>query len=563
MSQTIQNAWGKVKEKKTAVRWIGSILGAFQKYLWIILGINIVSLLISYASTITGKYVVDFATGGEIQPRFILLMLLTSVASIVFGALAKMLGEYINEKFTFSLRADAYDKVQHATWSRITRYHSGDIVTRLTSDIQTLSHGLITVVPQLMVVTAQLLISFAILFYYDRPLAFFGLILGPFGACFSFFFRKRFKEYQLQLRESESEYRAFMQESLSHIGVVKSFQQEEAGNDYIKEIRNNRIHAIMANARLTSLMSSLSKVIYSIGYVTAFCWGTYRLSTGDITYGTLTVFITLFSQIHGSIGSLAHIIPQIYSILICSERIQEVAELESEPEAESVVLSSRAGLCMEQVWFAYDTEPVLREVNLTVRPGERIGIVGASGMGKTTLVRLLLALIRPTEGALFAVDDEGNREKVSAATRRLITYVPQGNTLFSGTIGQNLKMGKADATEEEMWAALEMADAADFVRKTEEGLQANLAERAGGLSEGQAQRIAIARALLRDRPILILDEATSALDEATESVVLRRLSQRMDKTCFIITHRRSMLQYCDRVLEIDREGQVHLQELPR
>jgi ABC-type multidrug transport system fused ATPase/permease subunit len=217
----------------------------------------------------------------------------------------------------------------------------------------------------------------------------------------------------------------------------------------------------------------------------------------------------------------------------------------------------RVGLAIEDASFGYDGAPVLRELSVRVNPGERIGIVGTSGVGKTTFVRLAMAIVAPSAGTVRFFDENGWSENACPASRRFISYVPQGNTLISGTIRKNLLSGRADATEADMWRALEAADAAEFVRKLPDGLDAALGEHAGGLSEGQAQRVAIARALIRNRPLLILDEATSALDEKTEARVLENISRAMDATCLIVTHRRSMLKYCDKVLEIDA-GRVNL-----
>ncbi|MBP3599777.1 MAG: ABC transporter ATP-binding protein [Clostridia bacterium] len=556
----IKNFIRKWDETKASIKWMGLISSPFKKYMFITLLINVIALVISYASTIAGKYVVDFATSGQISAKLVIIMASTSAVSILFGIFTKIMSDYIGENFTFSIRADIYNCVQRTTWRNITRFHSGDVVTRLTNDISSLSNSLINIIPNLIIVVVRLAISFGILFYYDRPLALFALVIGPIGASFSILFREKYKEYQTRLRESESEYRSFMQESMSNITVVKTFQQEDNGNEYIRELKKRRLEIVKANSRITATMSALSKLVYSLAYVASFCWGTYRLSIGDITYGTLTIFITLVSQVQGAVGNLVHIVPNGYSMLISAKRIREIADLEFEDYSDDTTEIKHVGLMVDDVTFTYETEEVLRDVSLVVKPGEKIGIVGSSGAGKTTLIRLLLSLVKPDKGELFYCDENGNKEAISTNSRRLITYVPQGNTLFSGTIEKNLRTGKPNATAEEMWNALEMAGAANFVKKTPNGLQTNLAEHAGGLSEGQAQRIAIARALLRDKPVLILDEATSALDENTESVVLQRIVENYDKTFFIITHRRSMLKYCDRVLEIDDDGRVSIRD---
>ena len=545
------------------VKWMLQVVSPYYRYIFLVFMISVVSMVISYAGTIIGKYVVDDATSGEINFRNMAIMCATTLVSILFSVGSSILGSYISEKFSFTIRQQFYNDIQRSVWLRISKFHSGDLVTRLTSDIASLSEGMITLLPRTLLTFVQLLISFLILFYYDKSIALFALIIGPIGAVCLFFFRERYKKYQTELRECESDYRSFMQESLSSLTVMKTFRQENANEQRMEGLKQRRLDLILKNTALGSAMSAVLRIVYSAGYVITFCWGAYRISTGRITYGTLTIFITLVSQVQGSVSGLAGIIPQIYNMLISSKRITEVAGLEKEVYSGREDLPSKVGLEVRDVTFAYDREPVLRDLDFTVAPGEKIGVVGPSGAGKTTLVRMLLALTTPQTGEICYLAD-GVPEAATPDVRRFISYVPQGNTLVTGTIADNLRIGLKDATQEDMLRALTLASAKDFVEALPDGLGTVLSEKSGGISEGQAQRIAIARALIGDKPIVILDEATSALDEGTESVILKNITDELkQKTCFIITHRRSMLQYCDRVLSIDSNGKMTMRDAPR
>lgn len=527
----------------------------FYKNIVAIFLISLFSLCISYVSTIIGKYVVDDATTGIINLRNMAYMGVGTAISILISAVSRLLGDYINENFSFGLRCKMYDNIQRSVWLKVQKLHTGDLLTRLTGDISILSGGLISMLPQIILVAFQFIISFAILFHYDRSMAVIAVVIGPLGTVFSVLLRKKYKHYQLKLRESESDYRSFIQESLYNLTLTKSFQLEDSNNETIESFRKERLKLVFKSTRLSVIMNSASKLVYSIGYVVAFCWGAYRISNGLITYGTLTVFITLVSQVQGSIGGMIGIIPQIYSMLISGKRVYEIAELEKEDYSGKKSVPKNIDVHINGVTFAYEKDKVLNNISFDVQKGSKVGIIGHSGSGKTTLNRLLLGLIKPDTGSIVYSFGNGEQELAGADSRRFISYVPQGNTLISGTIADNLRIGNENADEEMMTDALKTVDAWGFVSQLPKGLNTTLFEKSGGVSEGQAQRIAIARALIAEKPILILDESTSALDEKTESVVLNNITEKYrETTCFIITHRTSMLKYCDRVIRIENDG---------
>lgn len=554
------------KNNKENVKWIFRQGKGFRKYTAGFLAISFFSMIITLASSVAGKFVVDAATGYESDSffRYILIMMGTTFVTIVLSYFSSVFSGYVGERFAFGIRAEMFDKVQRSRWFDISRFHSADMLSRLTGDVSNLASSIITIVPSAIVAFVELVIVAGILIYFDPIMAMIGLVIGPMGVIAGTLYRRKYIKYRKELRESESEYYAFFQETLLNLSVTKAFQMEDDNVSFFESIRKNRLTLVMNSSRLGALMSVFMKIVYNLGYVVAFSWCAYRLSdpTTGYTYGTMTLFLSLVSVLQGTIRSLGGIIPQMMSTIVSAKRLREITEVPAEEYSHKTDIPNKVGLEINNVSFAYDEDVVLESISIKVKPSERVGIVGSSGAGKTTFIRMLLALIRSESGEAFYIVD-GEKEPVSPASRRFISYVPQGNTLMSGTIRSNLLTADSNATEEEMWKALEIACADRFVRKSAKGLDTPLSEKAGGLSEGQAQRIAIARAILRNRPVLIFDEATSALDEITEARIFERLSAETDKTCFIITHRRSMLRYCDSVFELDGEGGGEHKTLPK
>lgn len=554
------------KNNRPIVIWLVQLVKSYSKYILGFLSINLLAMVISLVSAVAGRYVVDAATGMRPGLFFpcIIIMLTTSLVSILISSASSLFASYVGEKFAFGIRAELYDRVQRSVWHKLSRFRSGDLLSRLAGDVDTIAGTLISIVPNVIVSLAQALIILFLLLHYDPMLAVIGLIVGPLGFACTLFFRKRFTQYQEQLRQSHSEYFSFLQETMSSVGVIKTFQLEESNNAQFRKIRDKRMDLVLRSATLSNLMQVLMRLVYSTGYVATFVWCTYQLSQRNYPFGIMTLFLTLVSQLQGSIRSLGGVFPQFYSLMVSAKRLYQVSELEHEDYSGSDSQPTSVSLRITDVDFHYDDADdhrhVLRQLNFEIPAGCRVGIVGASGAGKTTFIRLLLALLKPVNGKLEYLDENGNAEKASPAARRFISYVPQGNTLLPGSVRSNLLSGRNDATDEQMWQALEIADAADFLRKSPQGLDTVLAHSAGGISEGQAQRISIARALLRDKPVLILDEATSALDEETETRIFQQIATMEGKTCFIITHRKSMLRYCDRLLTIDSEGHATLTE---
>ena len=513
------------------------------------------------------KYVVDAAT--RQRPVFdVKMFALLVIATIGVAFLSGMLGIlnlWWNEKYSFFLKQDFYHKILHTRWSGLSGMHSGDIMTRLTDDVNTVASGLFSVLPSAVYIIFQLLSAFLVLYHWDPMLAIFAIVIGPVGALISIPIGKVFARYQRMSRENESAYRSFLQESIEKLLIVKSFGLERNNEERMQDFWHIRYDIIRKRSFAGMGVSMGVNSIFSLGYLFAFGWGLMRMSRGEVTYGTVTLLITLVGQLQTPVSGLQSLVQQMVSVLVSAGRMKEIAELPEEKYTDMqgvFTADQELGIRMEQVDFSYHNQgkTLIHHLNIDIKPGQVIGIVGESGVGKTTLVRLLLGLLCPDQGKMCLYDSTGKEDILDERYRRIISYVPQGNTLLSGTIRENLCMGKAGATEEQLWKALQMAEAETFVKEAVQGLDTVILEGGNAVSEGQAQRIAIARALLKPAAILILDEATASLDRKTESRIIENLrTGTLHVTCIVITHRLSLLRICDKTYQM-RKGNLELVE---
>ena len=543
----------KIKKTTKRLGSLGWLLKLTKPFVLKLLGLvilGVVITLLGVSSSVVSKYIIDAATNATSMTLSIIIMISITAVSLVLSFSSSLISTVVNEKYAFHIRQKMFDRILRTCWIDIIKYHSGDLLTRLKSDIGAITGGITGVVPQIIVLTVQLFAAFFTLFHFDKTIAVFALILGPVSALAMWVFGKRLKRLQMKVQQSESKYSSFLQESIENIMIIKSFTAEERSSARLKELFLERLSWVVKKNRTTALAGALMGFVFTTGYLTAFIYGAIKISEGQITFGTMTIFLTLVSQVQGPFLSLAKTFPQIMSILASSERVTEILNLEQEEikQLENPVFS--VGVEIKDVNFKYLDDMVFEDANLNILPGDIIAVVGPSGIGKTTLVRLIMSFIKPQAGHLSFYLDRTNVISAGPVARSFIDYVPQGNTLFSGTISDNLKMGKQNASQEEMVQALTFS-AAEFVLELPDGLETMIGERGHRLSEGQAQRIAIARAIIRGSPLLILDEATSALDEDTELKILKGINNLPRKpTCIIITHRKSILAFCNRKIEI-------------
>lgn len=516
---------------------------------------GVIASIIGVLSAVASKRLVDFAISKDKRNTilsFVIFFVLVIVQIGIRAFLSKKTTA-VSENYSNKIRLDLYNKIAKANWRDFAEVHSDDVLTRLTSDISVVTTGVIDVIPTIIMFGVQLVFAFITLFIYDKVLAVLAIVLGPLSVLFYRLFRLKLKDYHMKIQRAEGIYRAYLHECIQNISILKVFTREDQSTVRLKELQDEKAKWVLKRNSVNITASSILSVGYYIGFILSFAWGAIRLSSGLITYGTLTVFFQLVSQVQGPFVSIARSIPQLIATEGSALRLMELENIKQEklPQQNNNINIKNAAIEFNKLAFQYkENKPVLKNITTLINPGEIVSIIGPSGEGKTTLVRLVLSLLEQNEGFIRIASD-GEKYDINPSFRNILSYVPQGNTLFSGTIIDNIRIGKADATEEEVKQALIDASAYNFVSQLKDGMYSIVGERGIGLSEGQAQRLTIARALIRNAPILILDEATSALDEETELKVLNAIKNKKTRpTCLFITHRPTVYNLTDRVLRL-------------
>lgn len=507
------------------------------------------------------KYIIDSAVHGDRDGllKYAVILLAVIAAQIALRLGCKALEVRISGKLEMKYKSDLFSQILKKDYLKISEFHSGELMTRLTSDVNVVSQAVTTIVPSLAAMLTRLVCAFAVLFHFDKKFALLFLLAGVVLFIFTRIFRGSIKKLHRSVQETDGEVRSFMQEAIESLLVVKIFgvaskirknadglQQE----NYKAKIRKNR-WSIFANLGFSAA--------FSLGYLFGLVWGGLKLCAGTISFGTLTAIIQLIGQVQTPFTGLSGIVPQYYSMLSSAERIIEIENMQqskavNSPDVDTKKLYDELDcIRFDGVSFSYDRDTVLENGSFDIKKNDFIMISGISGIGKSTLFKLLVGVLPVDEGKISIISG-GSEYAVDKYTRPLFAYVPQGNMLFSGTIRDNLRFVNDTASDEEIMKAAVISCADEFIKELPDGLDTVLLENGHGLSEGQVQRLAIARAVLTGAPILLLDEATSALDEATEKQLLENIRGLNEKTCIIISHKSAAYEICNKELKIEDKG---------
>lgn len=540
-----------MKRDTSSLKWIFKRIRSYAFSLFVLI---VMVTLVSYVNVqfaLVSKRLIDVATnqtaGSVIDSALALGALL--IVQLLLQILYIRIHIKISGKLAMSMRTDLFYMLMKKDYAGVCAIHSGEILNRLVSDVSLVAEKVTEIVPNVVALLSTVVFSFAALYQLDKQLAVVCLAFGPVIMAAAYIYKKRIKNLHLKCRESDGRVRAFLQESIQNLLVIKVFNRADVMRQRSGGLQLENFHLNVKRATVGILANVLFFVVVTAGYYAALAWSVYRLSIGAITFGTVTAVLGLVGQLQSPFREIASLFPQFYMVLASAERLMELEHLkESVPllisDEEDINTFQSIDFC--NVCFSYGDVKVLDHVNLSVKRGEFVALCGNSGAGKSTLSKLMLSVVPADSGKICLTLENGNSIPIESVANVLFSYVPQGNLILSGTILDNITFAEEQPDMDRVMQAVMLSQLSDVIEQAPQGLSTMLGEKGHGLSEGQIQRIAIARALYRDAPVLLFDEATSALDIQTEQTLLSTLKQLTDKTCIIISHRKEVLEACDK-----------------
>lgn len=553
----------ELKEIFSELVWISRYAKKYAASIAFFVIAGIIGIAFGLMSGLVSRTLIDTVTGSAAASIKLtaVIYVIMGILRVVFRSVNGRYSEKIRLRIYTEMRSSLYKKIANAFWEDIADFSTGDLLNRLNDDTSAVSTGITGVVPVLVMRLIQFVASFGIIFYFDPVMALLSLISVPLSVICSRLLIHKMRSHSMDIRNVNSRTMSFSEDSLKNLYQIKTFGIVGLFVDEYLKLQEEYKALNLKFNKVSVITGALVALLgQAVSYV-CFAWSIYRLWNGEITFGTMTLFLQLAGSLSAAFSEMVNIIPTVISSATAAGRMRRIMELKAEKRVqghEDKIPDGALGVGFEGVSFAYKgAEPILRNVNLEIKPGEKIVITGLSGEGKTTLLRLLVAVVNPQEGLVYIRGKGDERIEVSAATRKLFCSVSQNNILFSGTLAQNMRMINPDATDEQIMQALERARAGEFIRGLPDGIYSAVGEGGCSFSEGQAQRLSIARAMLSDARILLFDEATSALDPKTEKAVMENIALYCrDKTCIFTTHRQSVVDFCDVKYVVSGSGVV-------
>ena len=570
MKEKLTHILDRIKEGMLRDMWHQTLwIYSYAKRYWpamilyTLLGLS--GTLVSLGSSFLSRDLVDIITGhktGLLLQTFCIMVGL-NIGNLFLSQVSNFASTWISMKVSAEMKSEVFAKMLITDWESIAAYHTGDLMTRWSSDVSNISSGILSFVPNLIISLFRLVSAFTVVIVNDASFAVFAFLGMPFSLLLSRTLMRRMVNNNKRSAAMNAKMAGFNQEAFSNIQTIKAFDLIRFYVDRLKQLQREYISMRIDFQKMSIGTSIIMSLVGLLVTYSSYGWGIYRVWSGAISYGSMTLFLSMSNTLSGALSTLVSMVPTTISLTTSAGRLMDILEMPQEDYSQEDQVQSflelhhseGISLHLSDVSYTYRTgTEVFANASLEAHPHEVIALVGPSGEGKTTMLRLILALLHPRGGEASLSAGKASEQEtlfITPATRKLFSYVPQGNTMFSGTIAENLRNVKPDATDEEIVDALKQACAWEFVSKLPDGFNSEIKERGGGLSEGQAQRLSIARALLRKSPILLLDEATSALDVATERQVLKNIMHdKYPRTCIVTTHRPTVLNICDRVYAI-------------
>ncbi len=526
-----------------------------------IIVISVIYAVMAYlgvAVATLSRGIVDSAVNSDIGGIVYYAVILVSltVGQLIIRIVSKVVNFNIQAKLEMSIKQSIFNSIIRKKYDKISQIHTGELLNRITSDVLVVVSSIISIVPNMVYFIVKLIGVFVVLFAIDKTFCLVFIIGGALMFGVVLLFKSKMKALHKAVQESDGKTRSFFQEIFSSLLVVKVFNAEKKVSENAMNLQMNNFKIRRKRNYISIVATTGFSFVFSLGYMYALIWGAFAISDHIITYGVLTSMLALVTQIQGPVRGISSILPSYYSALASAERLMDIENLENEDVVNKSLIDTKdlysktKEIIFDNITFSYGRENVLENTRLVLNKDDFALLAGISGIGKSTLTKLLLDVISPDKGEIYLKLSDGEKVYIDKNIRSLFSYVPQGNFLLSGTIRDNIAFCSSEPDEQKIIDSAKIACAYDFISNLPDGLDTMVGENGKGLSEGQIQRIAIARAVYSDAPIIIFDEATSALDANTEVQLLKNLKKLKNKTCILISHKMAAKEICNKEIII-------------